>query len=184
MRVFVLVILLCGLTGCSGGTAGDGLPRRDQAAALEAALAEENISAPSALPTRGTATYVGFMTLGLPIGGAAQDYVGDLDMGVDFGAIRNQVSGSASNFNGLTGTLTLAGGDLDRTTDPNINYTFDGALTGTLAQSGNRYNFDGSIVGEFRGRNQDGLTGVVLGDINGLDGQDLFDGSIAATRDN
>lgn len=172
------------LAACSSGADGDGISRGDQAAALEAALSEENISNPGALPIKGTASYAGFMTLGLPIGGAPQDFIGDLDVSVDFAANRDQVSGTASNFKGLTGTLSIAGGDLDRATDTNVDYTFDGTVTGSLAQAGQSYDIDGNIVGEFRGRNQDGLTGVVYGDINGPDGQDLFDGSLAATRTN
>ena len=184
MRGIFMVVLLGGLAGCSGGRGADGLSRADQAAALAAALAEENISAPSTLPTGGTATYAGFMTLGLPIGGTTQDFVGDLDVIVDFAANNSQLSGSVSNFDGVSGTLTIAGGELDRSADPRVDYTFDGAVTGTLAQSGARYDIDASLLGEFRGRNQDGLMGIVFGDIVGPDGQDIFDGSIAAARIN
>lgn len=184
MRNTFAVIGLGLLAACSSSKGGDAAARSDQAAALEAALAQENISNPDTLPMRGTATYKGFMTLGLPIGGAPQDYVGDLNLSVDFAANRDQVSGTARNFNGLSGELAIAGGDLDRGTDTSVDYTFDGAVTGTLAQAGQNYAIDGDIVGEFRGRNQDGLTGVIYGDIDGPDGQDLFDGSIAATRSN
>lgn len=182
MRNTFIVIGIGLLAGCSSGAGGTTPARGDQAAELEAALAQENVSDPDALPTAGTANYAGFMTLGLPIGDARQDYVGDLDLSVDFASTRDQVSGTASNFNGLSGELAIAGGDLDRTTDTSVDYTFDGTVTGTLAQAGQNYAIDGSIVGEFRGRFQDGLTGVIYGDIDGPDGQDLFDGSIAATR--
>lgn len=182
-RTFALIAFGL-LAACSSGEDGDGISRGDQAAALEAALSEENVSNPGALPMKGTASYAGFMTLGLPIGGAPQDFVGDLDMVVDFAANRDQVSGTATNFNGLTGSLWIASGDLDRATDTGVDFTFDGTVMGSLAQAGQSYDIDGNIAGEFRGRNQDGLTGVVYGAINGPDGQDLFDGSFAATRTN
>lgn len=171
--------LLAGCGSSGGQTSED---RALDAAELEDTLAQENISNPAALPSNGTADYRGFMTLALPIGGAATDYVGDLDMVVDFGAPRNQVSGSVGNFDGLTGELSIGGGDVDRGTDVDVDFTFDGGLTGTLMQGADGYAVDGNIVGEFRGRNQDGLTGLVYGDIDGPDGQDLFQGSMAATR--
>lgn len=184
MHRFGLIIVAATLAGCSSSSGGgDGMTRAERAAALEAALEEENISKPSALPVRGTASYTGFMTLGLPIGGETSDYVGDLDLQVDFGAARNQIAGTASNFDGLSGDLAISGGNIDQSTDTDIDYTFDGAVDGSFGYDGDSYTVDGSLVGEFRGRNQDGVTGVIYGDINGPDGQDLFDGTLAGTRD-
>ncbi len=184
MRSIGLAYALAISAGCASSDGGaDGLSRGESAAALEVSLAAENISDPTTLPRSGLATYTGFMTLALPLDGPARDVTGDLDMRVDFGAARNQVSGSASNFAGLTGGLAIRGGDIDRGTDPDTDFTFDGSLTGTLAQNGDSYGIDGAIVGEFRGRNQDGLTGLVYGDITGPSGQDLFQGSMAASRD-
>lgn len=171
------------LAACGSTQSVDNIPRTSTSADLAASLAQENISDPTTLPRSGLATYSGFMTLALPLDGPARDVIGDLDMRVDFGAVRNQVSGSASNFTGLTGGLAIGGGDIDRGTDPDTDFTFDGSLTGTLAQNGDNYGIDGTIVGEFRGRNQDGLTGLAYGDITGPSGQDLFQGSMAAIRD-
>lgn len=150
------------LVACGSSQSAENFPRTTSAADLEASLSQENISDPSALPRRGVATYSGFMTLALPLDGPARDVIGDLDMRADFGAARNQISGSASNFDGMTGDLEIRGGDIDRGTDTRTDFTFDGSLTGTLAQNGDNYAIDGSLVGEFRGRNQDGLTGQVM----------------------
>lgn len=92
------------------------------------------------------------------------------------------MSGSTSNFEGLTGDLTISGGYIDRGTDLDLDFTFDGAIGGTLGQGGDSYIIDGALVGEFRGRDQDGITGLIYGDISGPNGQDLFDGTLAATR--
>ena len=74
------------------------------------------------------------------------------------------------------------GQDGERAGKPGHDLTYH-ADAGTLAQNGDNYGIDGAIVGEFRGRNQDGLTGLAYGDINGPSGQDLFQGSMAAIRD-
>jgi len=71
---------------------------------------------------------------------------------------------------------------LNRGADPDVDFTFDGALSGTLQTGSSAFDIDGNLLGEFRGRDQDGLTGVVSGTITGSDSQDIFDGSIAATR--
>ncbi len=181
LRIF-LIGAISTLGACSSsGSGSEGPARADIAAALAAGLAQENISNPAALPQKGTAQYAGYMTLALPVSGATTDYIGDLDLAVDFGATRNQVSGSASNFTGLSGSLAITGGDPARDTDPDIDYTFDGAVTGDLGQGGDTYSIDGTLVGEFRGRYQDGITGIIYGDITGPTGQDLFQGSIAGS---
>lgn len=183
MRNIGLVLSLAVSAGC-GSSGGGEMSRSARAAALAATLEGENVSNPGALPMRGTATYAGFMTLGLPINGTTADHIGDLDLEVDFGATRNPLSGTVSNFDGLSGGLTIGTSTLGRETDPNVDFTFNSGISGTLGQGGDSYTIDGQIAGEFRGRNQDGMTGLVYGDITGPDDQDLFDGTFAATRSN
>ena len=173
------------MSACGSSSAvEDAISRADQAAALAAYLTGENVSNPNQLPMSGLAIYAGFSTLNLPIGGATQAYVGDLDLQVTFGGSRDQVTGGMSNFNGLTGTLEISGGRLDRGTDTDVDYTFDGDVTGTLGAGADSYTIDAGLVAEFRGRNQDGVTGVIFGDINGQNGVDLFDGTLVGARTN
>lgn len=179
--VWILGVML--VSGCgSSGSAGDAVSRADQAAALTEQLAEENISNPTLLPTTGVANYTGFSTLRLPIDGQTTAYLGDLAMTVDFTKNTNQVSGSIGNFSGLGGSLTIGGGSLDRGTDTDVDYTFEGDVDGTLDANGTDYVIDAGLVAEFRGRDQDGVTGVVFGDITGPSGVDIFDGSLAGAR--
>lgn len=183
MRKTVVILGVLLVSGCgSAGPAGDALSRADQAAALTEQLAEENVSNPTTLPTTGAANYTGFSTLRLPIDGQTSAYLGDLSMTVDFS--QNQVSGNIGNFNGLGGSLAIGGGRLDRGTDTQVDYTFDGDVDGTLTANGANYVIDAGLVAEFRGRNQDGVTGVVFGDITGAAGVDIFDGSLAGSRSN
>ena len=59
MRIMAFVLAVT--AGCSSPSTGvENIDRAAQAAALEAALAGENISDPAALPLEGTANYVGF----------------------------------------------------------------------------------------------------------------------------
>lgn len=179
----LIIICLAGIAGCSSsGGRGDRGDRLALAANLETALAVENISDPAALPFQGTANYTGYMTLGLPANGATQDRAGDLDLSVNFGASRNQVSGTASHFDGATGSLAISGGSLDRTADPDTDFTFGAQLDGTLQFGAEAYDIDGHLFGDFRGRDQGGVTGIVSGTMNGQDSQDIFDGTLAATR--
>jgi len=181
MRIMAFVLAVT--AGCSSPSTGvENIDRAAQAAALEAALAGENISDPAALPLEGTANYAGFMTLNLPTVDGRQANVGDLNLAVDFGATSNQVSGGVSNFSGTTGTLDISGGDLNRGADPDMDFTFDGALSGTLQTGSTAFDIDGNLLGEFRGRDQYGLTGIVSGTITGSGSQDIFDESMAATR--
>ncbi len=178
------------LAGCSsgGGGGGEALSREEQAETLSATLAAVNVSEPADLPTTGAASYAGFMTAGLPTGagGARREYLGDLTMNVDFAAPRNQVSGRADNFTAgndrLNGRLQITGGDLFRNTVIDENFTFTGDVDGTLSQNGRQFVIDAEIAGEFRGRNQEGVSGLLFGDVEGPEGQDIFDGTFVAEK--
>ncbi|WP_458790221.1 hypothetical protein [Yoonia sp. MH D7] len=180
--IFIGTIFTLG--ACSSSGSENNLPRTDAASDLATDLAQENLSNPATLPQQGTAQYAGYMTLALPIDGAATDHIGDLDLTVDFGAKRDQISGSASNFTGLSGRLDITGGTVVPTTDTDVDYTFDGTVTGDLGQGGDTYTIDGTLLGDFRGRYQDGITGIIYGDITGPAGQDLFQGSLASVARN
>ncbi len=188
-----IIGMICGvaLAGCStgSGSGGETLSRSEQAQELEATLSATNVTEPANLPTSGATTYAGFMTAGLPTGagGARTEYLGDLSLTVDFAANRNQVRGRAKNFadgnNRLTGQLNIRNGDLFRNTVIDENYTFTGNVKGTLGKGSDDYVVDAEIAGEFRGRNQEGVSGLLFGDVEGPAGQDIFDGSFFAASD-
>ena len=81
-----LICACVSLSSCSSSSGDGGLARGERAAAMDEALDGENISKPEALPQKGTASYTGFATLALPIGGVTSDYVSDLELTVDFDA--------------------------------------------------------------------------------------------------
>lgn len=186
---FALFLLM---SACGGGGDGDDAVAPDRFAVakrLESRLAEQDVTAPSSLPANGRAFYSGFMRAGLPTGagGARVEYLGDLDMDVNFGASRDEIAGTATGFqtgagDRLTGKLTLSGGDLFRDTDPDENYTFTGDVDGTLSRGAKNYRIDAEIEGEFKGPDQTGVSGLLFGDVRGPAGLDVFDGSFAAVR--
>ena len=189
MRFAAILFTTLAVAGCGASSGGGAAPDRSAKAILLAEkLAAENISEPATLPTTGSARYEGFMTARLPLGPESRrvDYLGDLYLDVDFAADQNQLSGSASGFahndNRLEGALSITGGDLFRETDPDKNYTFTGEIDGTLSRGASDFVVDADLTGEFRGRNQDGVSGIVYGDITGPQGQDIFDGSFSAEK--
>ena len=191
MRV-ILVFGFLFVAACGGSSGGGGIlaDRNTQAEMLEDVVLGDEVSNPDKLPDDGTANYTGFMTAHLPTGddGARSGYIGDLQMAVDFSAERNQVSGRARNFANndglaLDGKLRLRGGDLFRDTDPDDNYTFTGNVDGRLSADGDTYDIDARIEGEFRGRRQNGVSGLLFGDVTGPFGQDIFDGDFVAVKD-
>ncbi|MCB5198130.1 hypothetical protein LGQ03_02650 [Loktanella sp. TSTF-M6] len=193
MPRFISLIPFFIFAACGGGGGGDddaGPDRFAVADRLESRLAEQDVSDPGTLPVTGRANYTGFMRAGLPTGagGARVEYLGDLRMDVNFGAARDEVAGSATGFqtgagDRLSGTLTISDGDLFRDTDPDENYTFTGDVDGTLKRGADSYRIDAEIEGEFKGRDREGVSGLLFGDVRGPDGQDVFDGSFAAVKE-
>lgn len=180
------------LAGCGGGGASDaGGPqtRTEAVTRLESRIAKTPVSTPRTLPVEGRATYEGYLRAGLPIAsdGGRVDYIGDLEMEVNFAAARDEVSGRVSGLqtgggDRLRGALTLSGGDIQRDTKVRDNYTFTGKLGGTLRRDSVRYGVDADIEGEFRGADREAVSGLVYGDVEGPMGIDIFDGSFAAER--
>ena len=125
-----------------------------------------------------------FGTLDLAIRGTTQSYIGDLDLTVEFSSASDRISGNLHIFDGLIGELDIANGTVDRCADKDVYYTFGADIDGTLTNSDGDDIIDVTLAGDFRGRNQDGVTGVVLGDITGPNGVDIFDGTVAGARTN
>ena len=188
MLRWVLVCIVA-VSGCGGG--GGGAPRDPSGSAqdLDDRLETLEVSNPALLPTQGRAEYNGYMRARLPTGedGALLQYLGDLNLDVNFAAARDQIAGSATGFatggsERLDGTLRIAQGDIYPTTDPQVAYSFDGDVTGNLTDARGTYIIDGSIEGEFLGRDQRAVSGLVFGDVTGPDGLALFDGTFAAEK--
>ncbi|MCA1774748.1 MAG: hypothetical protein LC676_03830 [Loktanella sp.] len=193
MRVFVPFLLAVTLTACGSSS---GLSQAtDNAAAADALkdrLDETPVSPPAQLPTLGTAEYSGFMFIDLPVTpdnpSLQTAYVGQMRMVVAFDERAEPLSGTAAGFTdrlnvALGGQLDLGGGTVFRGNDPDSNYTLEGAVAGRLNHPDvGAMVVDGSIAGEFRGLNQEGVQGVVFGDVTSSLGEELFDGSFAAER--
>ena len=185
MRNWICVGALMLIVSCRGmGSGTDQASRADQAADLVDALLGENISDPALLPLTGRAVYAGFATLELAIAGTIQSYIGDLDLTVEFSGTGDPISGALHSFDGLSGALSIANGNLDRGANTDVDYTFGADVDGMLTNNGGDYVIDASLSGDFRGRNQDGVTGVVFGDITGPNGVDIFDGTVVGIRTN
>lgn len=87
------------------------------------------------------------------------------------------MSGEVGLFDGV---LTISDSHLDRSADPDTDFTYTTDLDGTLSLGGSSYDIEGTTRGEFLGRFQDGTQGVISGTVT-VDGiRDIFDGSYIA----
>jgi hypothetical protein len=193
MRLSAIGCLLATLTACgSASDVTEPADTADAASALRKSLEESPVSPPAQLPTMGTADYNGFMFVDLPV--TPDDptlqtaYVGQMTMVIAFDERAEPVSGSARGFTDrlnvtLDGELDLGAGAIFRGNDPDSNYTLQGAVTGRLNHPDvGAMLIDGSMAGEFRGLGQEGLQGVIFGDVASTLGEEIFDGSFAAER--
>lgn len=185
-----LMILLT--AACGGGGAGGSDPltpgqERDLANQVIKDITQSDYTDPASLPNSRVARYGGHMNLRMnTMPGAPTTYLGDLALAVDFGATSNQITGTARDFRApsgnLRGQLALSSGDLTRSTDPKIDFTYGGLIGGTLTAGDNTtYTLDGDFAGDLHGRNGGAVSGVIFGDVTGPNGIDLFDGAFAGT---
>ena len=145
-----------------------------------------------ALPTTGSASYLGDMVLALPENGdfaqPRANATGRLQIDVDFDKGPGRVDGSADRFEtasgqSLSGSLVLANGEIDRGSDVRRDFTFEADLSGTLeGQTFRRTDVTGTITGDFIGTGLDTLAGRVFGSLTNDLGLDLFDGSFSTDR--
>ncbi|MBU2358527.1 MAG: hypothetical protein KKB02_06290 [Alphaproteobacteria bacterium] len=188
MRVNSLILMVSLLAGCGGGGGGAGSGGLTPDA-IDESLGGLPISNPADLPATGRAEYGGYMRARLPTGpdGARVQYLGDLQMDVNFGAGFDQIRGRATGFEAadthtLDGALTITNGAIYRDTNPDAAYSFDGDVDGTLSDASGRYAVDAQIEGEFLGTDQKAVSGLLFGDVTGPAGLDVFDGTFAGTR--
>ena len=183
MRVLSCAIAMILLVAC-GSSAGDDsdVNRAAQAADLLLRWEGENYTNPSLLPTDGRFEFDGLATIALPINGERNDLIGDVHVTVNFGRPHNPINGEISNIGALGGQLNISGGAIDRSADPETTFTFGANLAGALTSGVDVMTVEGGLDGDFRGRNQDGMTGLIHGTVEGLLGRDIFDGTFAASQ--
>ncbi len=193
MYFFIVSLVLVILTAC-GSSSGlsQATDTADTADALKDRLEDAPVSPPAQLPTLGSADYRGFMFVDLPVTPSDPTlqtaYVGEMTMSVAFDGRAEPVRGRATGFTDrlnvtLGGSLDIGKGTIFRGNDPDSNYTLEGAVAGRLNHPGvGAMDVDGSMAGEFRGLNQEGVQGVVFGDVASSLGEEIFDGSFAAER--
>ena len=181
------VIAVLDLAGCGGG--GSSADDAVSVAQMNAQISSQSISDPAQLPVSGRAQYDGYMRTALPTGpeGARVEYLGDMTLAVNFGAGFDQIRGHASGFEArdatpLSGGLAITNGNIYRDTKTAAAYSFDGDVDGALSNGSARYTIDASIEGEFLAPGQTAVRGLWFGDVTGPLGQDIFDGTFAATR--
>ena len=183
------IVLLAGCGGGGGGGGAGGSPAPLTPGQIDDGIAGLPVADPATLPTTGRAEYNGYIRAGLPTGpeGARVEYLADLRLDVNFAAAFDQIRGEATGFEArdevpLSGTLAVTGGNIYGDTDPTAAYSFNGNVDGTLTRGADSYVIDASLEGEFLGRGETAARGLVFGDVTGPLGQEIFDGTFAATR--
>lgn len=144
----------------------------------------------SAIPATGSASYDGFLygVLSTTGGRQTESLIGRLSLDVGFAASDINITGTASDFTAnettpLSGTLTVAGGRLNRGGNPASDATLQGVgVTGTLTGGGDTRVFGLALEGDFLGAQADALGGDALGRVR-VDGTDQnFDGGFIAEK--
>lgn len=174
---------------CSCGAVGGADVGRGQPAGIFDSysndLAGRDASNPALLPMSGSAQYTGAARLNFPVTVASDPVYGAFNMTVSFGGCCGGITGRIDRFEGadqISGQMTIAGGALDPTVDPDDDYTYGATLTGSVTASGATYDVRGRLFGEFVGRDQNGTRGVVTGTLSSAGTQDIFDGRFLGGR--
>lgn len=166
-----LAVLAAILLVACGGDSGERVQgyktlRQDYLNIVEAVGLEQPIE-PSTLPVSGSAIYAGSLFIGTPNG---PDILGDLDLTANFA--NATISGRATEFRDnergvYDGRLDITGGDIDRTANLTEVYTFIADLDGRITEqdTGDFYNVDAFLVGDFFGPDQRYVFGIARGDV-------------------
>lgn len=203
-----LVIAFAGLAACGGGGGGGGSPTEDPdplpnpdpaTEPVEMRAASEdlldiyadpiNYTALSGVPTTGSASYRGYLSgeLSNVSDDLPDNLIGNLTIDIQFGTALS-VTGTATNFfdednNAVSGSLSLSGGQLDRTGNPNQDATFvllaDGLLTD---DDGDQMDLASQLEGDFLGAQHNALGGAVFGRVTSGSSVQDFDGNFITAR--
>ncbi len=184
-RIFLLGTISI-LSACGGGSSGPPPTYGelvDQFQAIDAKFDRGNVDAisdPGFLPNSGSVTYNGVFGVNLPGEIEEKSLIGDLALNVNFG--NDQLSGSVRDFVDeeevyYSGTLQITDGLISRDAVVEDQYTFNADISGNLeADSGGTTSFDGVLVGDFYGDNEEFVAGAFEGDVTTPDGTTNFTG--------
>lgn len=145
----------------------------------------------SAVPTTGSAAYTGFVYGDLSDDSDAitDSLIGRLSLNVAFSAAAVGFTGSARDFvdsrdDPLSGTLTVSGGDLNRSGNPASDATLRGiAVTGVLRDGANvAYDVGIQLEGDFLGVTAQAIGGEAIGRVSVGGENQNFDGGFVAAQ--
>ena len=174
MRFYKLVLILI-LAGC--GSASGVVTTPDANDIPFADDLEIDVITEGAIPTSGSADYLGTLSLTLP--DAASAITSPLSLAVDFGGSDAQVTGEAADFTGYDGALYLTRGTIDR--DPVEGASeISGSVSGSLKEGDNNHLIFGTFAGAFSGTGQEAISGAVDGSTLLLGTQATFSGTFLA----
>lgn len=195
-RLFVLLSILAGCGGAGGGGSqgGPGSETRPpidyatleaEAKLLHDSWDDISFTDPSSLPMSGSATYSGVMQLDIQNGAGEISMDGLLNMKVSFAS--NSITGTATNFidennANYSGNLALSNGMIDRDADPNIEYTLQADIGGTLTGGGKSFDISADLQGDFRGTSWKATSGGVQGSAVSSYGTGYVFGEFVASR--
>ncbi len=184
IRIFCAVSGIGLLAGCSSG--GGGPATFDEmiatADALDAAVARLDYTDPATLQASGNVTYEGIAAAFV-----ADDFIaGEIALTAGFSS--NTISGRIDNLTSevqgqYAGVITIDNGEIDRTIDPEVDYTFFADVGGEIqSPGGDDLVVDGVLYGDFFGNGYSHVAGFMEGSITGPGGEDFFDGGFVADR--
>lgn len=170
----ICILAIASLSAC-GGTDGVGVDTRPpvdyasyaaQATSLHNTWDSVPVTDPANLPVSGTAQFNGVAGLRLQTTGGELKVNGALGLNVDFAS--DSLSGSAGGFSdesntGVSGTLAITGGVIDRLATVGVEYTYTANIGGTLAASSDSFAILGDIYGDFSGAGAGAALGIVAG---------------------
>ena len=174
MRFYKLVFILI-LAGCSSVSGVVTTPDADDISLADDLDTDAIIA--GAIPTSGSADYLGTLSLTLP--DAASAITSPLSLAVDFGGSDAQVTGEAADFTGYEGALYLTRGIIDRDTVEGAS-EISGSLSGSLKEGDNNHLIFGTFAGDFSGTEQEAISGAVDGSTLLLGTQATFSGTFLA----
>lgn len=159
------------LSGCLGG-GGSETPeaRLERGQRLYDRIEQQPYTDAAAMPTAGSATYVGAAVFGAGTDSynVSTPVIGDLTMTADFSAA--SVNGTVSRIQDIDSRRMMAG-------SIGLNGSITGSnIAGTVSGSVDTYRVDGNFAGGFTGAGADYVFGEVEGTVGGIDYIGLFGG--------
>mgnify|MGYP005992188061 CR=1 FL=1 len=117
---------------------------------------------PTTLPTSGSASYDGLLSLGPAIG--EMELIANFSEGSIGGTVGNVVLGDDTVATGSL-AITSASGAIDRSTDTSVDFTFSAGLDGTLSDDTGSYDVEATMLGDFTDTDYGYVEGFVEGTV-------------------